>query len=435
VAPEKDFISFIGRNSRVGLAMSLVIVGLTAAGAAIVVRQGFRVDRTTRLVRDRERAIARQGAALDHLADQADMFGPSQDNPPDVLTETAADITGARRASLWYLVQDGRLMHCADSFDRQTSVHSSGLQVERSELPRYFDHLAAGEEIDVVDAAGDRRTAEVHRLILTPLGSRALLSVPMRRRGMVVGAVWLEDPVDTAEPRQFLRVLASLAALRADRTSAPARARRLDPEVSPAEPEAVRSRTAELSVRGLDATALGDAFYPEVCVLVVRVDDLACAAFDGAPDLINSVAQVIQEVAAKQEIPYLKLVGCEVVAAAGFTTGDPTAVMRIANTAVAGRDRLTAVFEARRLGPEFRLGIDFGIGIGSSVGTDPKLFNLWGETLSTARRMADSAFAGAIQTSDAIYLRLRQEFLFRPRGTFYLPGVGARQTFILAGRL
>jgi hypothetical protein len=86
---------------------------------------------------DRERAIARQRAALDNLAEHADLFDPSQDHPPEALTETAADVTGAQRASLWYLAEDGRLLRCADSFHREASVHSSGLEVERRELPDF----------------------------------------------------------------------------------------------------------------------------------------------------------------------------------------------------------------------------------------------------------------------------------------------------------
>lgn len=143
----------------------------------------------------------------------------------------------------------------------------------------------------------------------------------------------------------------------------------------------------------------------------------------------------MQEVAAEHKIPYLKVVGCDIVAVAGFTTGDPTAVARIADAAVAARDRIAELLETSRLTPEFRLGIDCDIGIGSSIGGDPKLFNLWGEAVSTARTMAASGFPGAIQVSGAAYLRLRHGFLFRPPGTFYLPAVGASQTFILAGRL
>jgi adenylate cyclase len=107
LGPENDFISFVGRNNRTALLMSLAIVVLTALGAAFLVRQGLRADRTTRLMVDRERAIARQRAALDNLAEHADLFDPSQDHPPEALTETAADVTGAQRVSLWYLAEDG----------------------------------------------------------------------------------------------------------------------------------------------------------------------------------------------------------------------------------------------------------------------------------------------------------------------------------------
>ncbi len=49
--------------------------------------------------------------------------------------------------------------------------------------------------------------------------------------------------------------------------------------------------------------------------------------------------------------------------------------------------------------------------------------------------MAASATAGAIQASEAAYTRLRENFLFRPRGSFYTPGVGESRTFVLAGQL
>jgi len=54
----------------------------------------------------------------------------------------------------------------------------------------------------------------------------------------------------------------------------------------------------------------------------------------------------------------------------------------------------------------------------------------------TADIMAGSAIgAGSIQVSEAAYRLLRQQFLFRPRGSFYLPRVGAARTFVLASRL
>ena len=112
VVPEDDFISFVARNSRTGLEISLVIVALSALGATLLVRQGLRGDRVTRLMLERSRVMGRQGAALDHLADQTDLLDPSSDSPPEVLTETAADLTGAQRASLWYFLRDGQTLRC-----------------------------------------------------------------------------------------------------------------------------------------------------------------------------------------------------------------------------------------------------------------------------------------------------------------------------------
>jgi class 3 adenylate cyclase len=436
VAPEKEFVGFVERNNRTGLVMSLAIVALVAVGAVLLARQGQRADRATRLALDRSRAIRRQSEMLRQLADDPDLFDPSEGRAPLALTESAADISGAKRASLWYLLPDGQTLRCVDSFQRDASVHAAEFEVRRGELPRFFDHLAAGAEIDVSDAAADPRTAELHRLILAPLGSRALSLFPVRRHGHVVGALWLEDPVELTESRQFLRVLASMGALRSSEEIREARnSEHADPGVIVRESERVHSLSADLS-RGGSNLSLEDDHYLELSVLAFRLDDPATAASGArSPELVDAVIRAIQEVAADQDIPYLKVVGSEILGAAGFTTGDPSAATRIANTAVAGRERIAELFEANGLAPEFRVGLDCGTAIGREVGADPRLFNLWGEAVDTARTMASSALPGAIQASEAAYLRLRHSFLFRLRGSFYRPLAGTAQSFILAGRL
>jgi adenylate cyclase len=144
---------------------------------------------------------------------------------------------------------------------------------------------------------------------------------------------------------------------------------------------------------------------------------------------------MMQKIAAEQDVPYLKLVGYDIIGAAGFTPEDRTGAARIAQTAVACRDRLTELFEAKGRAPDFRLGIDCGVVVGAAIGGNPRLFNLWGAAVQTARVMAESALPGSIQISEAAYRQLPQSFLLRPRGTFYLAGVGTAQTFVLAGQL
>jgi len=328
------------------------------------------------------------------------------------------------------------LLRCAGSFHAEASVHAAASEIQHRELPEVFRHLNDSAEIDATDAAGDPRTAALHRLMLAPLKSRSLVALPIRRRQRVVGSIWLEDPTDAVGYRRFLRVLAGLGALRDDDAPHGIAAQAAEPGLAANQPPAACSHSADPAKRGLDVSAPGEALHTAVSVVVMRLDDLS-AAGDGLRHsaMVHAVVQAVQELAAERAIRYLKLVGYDIVGAAGFVAGNPTEAARIASIAIASRDRISELFKAHRLTPNFRLGIDSGAAIGQAVGAEPALFNLWGEAVQTARTMVAASLPRAIQVSEAAYQRLRHSFLFRPRGTFYPPPVGCAQTFVLAGRL
>ena len=436
IAPEKDFVAFVDRNNRIELIMSLAIVALAVLGAVLLVRQGLRADRAMRLALDRSGALARQSEMFQQLADSPELLEAVQDRAPSALTEAAVNAAGARRASLWCLAPDAKTLRCIDSFQREGSIHAAGFEFRRNELPALFNSLITGEEVDVADTSIDPNTAELHRLMLGPFGSRSLSVFPVRRRGRVAGAIWLEDPVELAGSRQFLRALATVAALRIDegpQSNGDLASSGVTAAVM--EPDEVRSHSADLA-RRVEADAVGEELYGQVSVLVLCIGDpIAQTSLAQSPELVDAAICAMQEVAAEQSVQYLKIVGCAIVGAAGFRPDDPTAAIRIANTAVAGRDRIAELFEMSGLAPEFRLGIDCGMAIGRYVGTTPRLFNLWGEAVQIAQTMASSAFPGTIQTSEAAYERLHDGFLFHPRGTFYLPAGVRAQTFVLGRRV
>ena len=178
VVPEDEFVGFVASNNRNALLMSAVVIVIAGLLASLLVRQGLRADRTARLLLDRQRAIDRQSGAFATLAADADLFDPARNEPPRALTETLAGVTGARRASVWRLTEGGRVLRCEDSFERETGGHVDGLELHQVELPHLFSHLLGGEELDVADAANDRRTAELERVVMRPLGTRALLLHP-----------------------------------------------------------------------------------------------------------------------------------------------------------------------------------------------------------------------------------------------------------------
>lgn len=330
-------------------------------------------------------------------------------------------------------------MRCEDSFDRETAGHVDGLELHHDELPELFSHLLAGEEIEVANAAQDRRTAELHR-VLGASGARALLAVPVRRDDRVVGSVWLEDAPGTEGSRDFVRAVANMVALRMADTPPALVAREADAIGRPiaAAEIGTRSLTADLRPAEIDASALHAKIYHAMAVMVLRFTDATAMAvrLSGASRCIfDEIACGLQQIATDNGIRYLKLAGYEIVAAAGFRPAEAGAATVIADMALAVRDRCIALFEESERAHEFQIGIDCNLAIGGPVGNEPRVFNLWGDAVRIAGAMAASALPGTVQATEAAYQRLRQDFLFRPRGSFYLPRVGAARTFVLAGRL
>jgi class 3 adenylate cyclase len=439
VVPEDEFVGFVASNNRNALLMSAAVIAIAALLAALLVRQGLRADRTARQLLDRQRAIDRQSGAFATLAADADLFDPAHNEAPRALTETLAEVARARRSSIWRLTEAGRVMRCEDSFERESGGHVDGLELHKGELPQLFSHLLGGEELDVADATADRRTAELERVVMRPLGTRSLFVVPVKRGDRVVGAVALEDAPGTAGARDFVRAVAHMVALRMAEapTESPAGVR-VPSEAAAAPPaETKRSYTAELASRGIDpATIEGDVFS-NVAVMVVHLVDpvaLSIRLASGESSISDQIACTLQQIARKRDVPYLKIVGQEIIGAAGFDAPDGAAALLIADVALAIRDHCLELFEDSDQRQEFRIGIDCGPAIGTDVGSSPRLFNLWGEAVRSAGHMASTGLPGTVQVTEAAYDRLRHDFLFRPRGAFYLPQVGEARTFILAGR-
>jgi len=440
VAPENDFVGFVEINNRRALLMSLAIVLVAAALALLLVRQGLRADRNARQLLERQSAIARQSNAFSSLASDVSLFDPAHGLPSRTLTETLAEVTGARGASIWRLADSGWILRCEDSFDRETAGHLDGLELHHGELPALFASLSAGDEIEVADVARDRRTAGLGR-VLTAFGTKSLLSVAVRRGDQVVGAIWVEDAPRTPGNRDFVRAVANMVAVRLAGSSATpvTRERVVAPDKPPATPQpAPHNFAADLRPAVIDLSAIHAETYTAVAVMVLRfTDDKAVAErFSGEPRCVfDEIARGLQLIAANNGVPYLKLAGHEVIAAAGFGPAEQAAATTIADAALAVRDRCIALFDESGRAHEFQIGIDCSIGIGGAVGNDPRIFNLWGDAVRSAETMAASAPVGTVQATEAAYRQLRRNFLFRPRGSFYLPNIGAAGTFVLAGRL
>jgi class 3 adenylate cyclase len=445
VVPEDDFVGFVAENELNGLYMSVAVLCLASLLAGLLVVHGLRADRNGLLVLERQKQLEAQSSAFSDLAAQAAIFDSEDESAVSALTETVARTVNTRRISVWRLTGDGQGLVCEDAFDKETGGHTGGMELTSTELPQFFDSLARGEEIVAVDAAAEPRTAELHRVYLHPLGCRGLASVPIVRGEEVVGAVWLEYDAerigDESREVAFARAVANMLALRMRAGGEVAKARNGTPRRVTGEQrdigahmrdtELVTGRRAEallarISREQSEGARIGAEVFEDVTVVVVG---------DDSRNAVDNLVHRLETLAAECGVEYVKLLGDQIVCAAGFSEESQRGAEAMADFALGALDHIARLFARLERSLEYKMGIDSGPVIGSAVGRDRSIFNLWGEAVLTATRMAETGVSGQIHATESTYRRLREDFLFRVRGSYYLEGFGEFTTYVLTGRL
>jgi class 3 adenylate cyclase len=107
----------------------------------------------------------------------------------------------------------------------------------------------------------------------------------------------------------------------------------------------------------------------------------------------------------------------------------------IADIALSLQDHCTHLFAELDTRMAFRIGIDRGAVIGSRMGRQQRSYNIWGDAVEVAMKMAGTGVTGGVHVSQAAYRSLRKSFVFKVRGNFFLKDFGEITTYILTGRI
>jgi class 3 adenylate cyclase len=482
VAPEEDFIGFVKDNIAKSLWMALIIVALASILAGLLVFQGLRADRNAQEVLNREQEVEAQSRAFSTLASNAAVFDPADEKSLGSLTEIVSDAAVVRRASFWQIDSDGTRLVCRDCYDRENNGHTRGTIFERSDFPQLFEYLQDKAEIVISDTTEEGQFSELHRVYLQPMGCRALLAVPVICQGQTEGSLWFEHEGKARpweqEDISFAKAIAGLLALRlaADKDQVPTLTGpaadsdstgpidgedripvQADPEVDPASavaqgpsrsplssesiPTRGRSRPLVdlLKDRGYDDGVLEADVHVDVSVLVLRfVDPLSLAKNAGQGPFRSAVDSLVchfEELVEAHHIDYWNIASDQIVCAAGLGKGSSDHPRMIADIALNLQDYCTHLFADLDKRMAFRMGIDRGAVIGSPLGRHQRSYNIWGDAVAAAIKMADIGVTGGIHVSEAAYRRLRKNFVFKVRGKFYLKDIGEISTYMLTGRI
>jgi len=481
IVPEEDFVGFVNRNNHAVLLMSVSILVLTAAMAALLVFQGLRADRNAQVVLDRQSELEAQSRAFAELSTQAALFDAEDPESLSQLTEIVSKSIGVRRTSVWQFEQDGGRLKCIDCYDRESDGHTQDTMLTRAEFHHLFDVLQKDEDVCAPQAGENSRLSALYHAYLQPMGCESLLAVPICRHDQIVGSLWFEhDRLArnwSNEEISFARAIANMLALRFSADAKPtvtsavsredidaAKAARIKKagaaaaetrpgsslskkyltrlhgeQISAAGAGQLASFSERMLSRGFDRNRIGADLFNDTTVFLLRfTDPVSLAERTADSDSMTAAGYLVEhleDLAASRGIEYVRIMGDEIVCAAGMDDRTQDHPHLMAELALGVQDRCSGLFAELNTPMEFRIGIDTGAVLGSPVGKAQRSYNIWGEAVRFASMMAKTGIPGAIQVSETTYRRLRSGYLFQARGRFYLPNIGETSTYILTGRI
>jgi signal transduction histidine kinase len=108
-------------------------------------------------------------------------------------TEEVSRTLDVERTAVWLFDDERTELRCRDVYLRSGDAHERDLAMRAAEFPRYFSELAQRITIAAGDAVNDERTRELVHSFLSKVDVKAMLAVPIRLRGDMVGVLSCGD--------------------------------------------------------------------------------------------------------------------------------------------------------------------------------------------------------------------------------------------------
>jgi len=152
--------------------------------------------------------------------------------------------------------------------------------------------------------------------------------------------------------------------------------------------------------------------------------------------ILNDVFSIFDDIADQYGVEKIKTIGDAYMAAAGLETGAQIHYAdAIAHMALDMQAKIDGY--RRRTGEriEIRIGIGTGPIVAGVIGKKKFIYDMWGDTVNVAFRLAADAYAGAVQVDLTTYRRLQHRFRFDEVHEVDIKGKGRMQIFRLSAPL
>jgi adenylate cyclase len=178
--------------------------------------------------------------------------------------------------------------------------------------------------------------------------------------------------------------------------------------------------------------------YEEASVLFADIVGFTERASSTAPaDLVRFLDRVYSAFDAlvdKHGLEKIKVSGDSYMVVSGVPRPRPDHVQVLADFALEMADAAAKLKDPHGLSVPLRVGLATGPVVAGVVGSRRFFYDVWGDAVNVASRMESTDSVGQIQVPEAVYERLKDEFVLQERGHINVKGKGVMRTWYLVGR-
>src|SRR5688572_15252439 len=178
--------------------------------------------------------------------------------------------------------------------------------------------------------------------------------------------------------------------------------------------------------------------FPQATVLYANLSGFAHVSVTRPAtqvvELLDRYFSAFDRLAEQHGVEKIKTISDTYMLAGGVPLPQAEHARAVADMALSMQKEVARIGAGIREHLSLRVGIHTGPVVAGVIGKKKFAYDLWGETVTTASQMEAYGLAGAIQVSAATYELLQDDYLFEPRGRFYVLGTGEVSTYLLIGK-
>ncbi|WP_197520514.1 adenylate/guanylate cyclase domain-containing protein, partial [Mycobacterium sp. E2479] len=178
--------------------------------------------------------------------------------------------------------------------------------------------------------------------------------------------------------------------------------------------------------------------YDEASVLFADIVGFTERASSTAPaDLVqflNRLYSAFDQLVDKHGLEKIKVSGDSYMVVSGVPRPRPDHASALADFAIDMANVAAALRDPDGQPVSLRMGMACGPVVAGVVGSRRFFYDVWGDAVNVASRMESTDSVGRIQVPEAMYERLRHDFVLQERGRIEVKGKGVMRTWYLIGR-